>query len=102
LVERRRRGFTLFGSPRDDCAATIKTARSMGVDVKMMTGDHEGSLAKSPGRSISAGTSWLRIKSSARGPVHIGAWRIRNSWIGSLIDCLKSVTVFSGGRGKVP
>jgi len=31
----------LFDPPRDDCAATIKTARAMGVDIKMVTGDHE-------------------------------------------------------------
>ena len=30
----------LFDPPRDDSAATIKTARDMGVDVKMITGDH--------------------------------------------------------------
>ncbi|MGB0085133.1 MAG: HAD-IC family P-type ATPase [Rhodomicrobiaceae bacterium] len=31
----------LFDPPRDDCAETIKTIRSMGVDIKMVTGDHE-------------------------------------------------------------
>jgi H+-transporting ATPase len=31
----------LFDPPRDDCKATIKTARAMGVDIKMVTGDHE-------------------------------------------------------------
>ncbi len=31
----------LFDPPRDDCADTIATARSMGVDIKMVTGDHE-------------------------------------------------------------
>jgi H+-transporting ATPase len=31
----------LFDPPRDDCKETIKTARSMGVDIKMVTGDHE-------------------------------------------------------------
>ncbi|HVB15723.1 MAG TPA: HAD-IC family P-type ATPase, partial [Stellaceae bacterium] len=31
----------LFDPPRDDCAATIKAARGMGIDVKMVTGDHE-------------------------------------------------------------
>jgi H+-transporting ATPase len=30
----------LFDPPRDDSAATIKTAQEMGVDVKMITGDH--------------------------------------------------------------
>ncbi|HVB15840.1 MAG TPA: plasma-membrane proton-efflux P-type ATPase, partial [Stellaceae bacterium] len=31
----------LFDPPRDDGAATIKATRAMGVDVKMVTGDHE-------------------------------------------------------------
>ncbi len=31
----------LFDPPRDDCKETIKTIRSMGVDIKMVTGDHE-------------------------------------------------------------
>jgi H+-transporting ATPase len=31
----------LFDPPRDDCAETIETTRGMGVDVKMVTGDHE-------------------------------------------------------------
>lgn len=35
----------LFDPPRDDSAATIKTAQEMGVDVKMITGDHT-SIAK--------------------------------------------------------
>ena len=31
----------LFDPPRDDCKETIKTIRTMGVDIKMVTGDHE-------------------------------------------------------------
>jgi H+-transporting ATPase len=31
----------LFDPPRDDCAETIKSTRSMGIDIKMVTGDHE-------------------------------------------------------------
>jgi H+-transporting ATPase len=31
----------LFDPPRDDCKETIQTTRSMGVDIKMVTGDHE-------------------------------------------------------------
>ena len=30
----------LFDPPRDDSAATIKTAQDMGIDIKMITGDH--------------------------------------------------------------
>ncbi len=32
--------IALFDPPREDSAETIKTAQSMGVDVKMVTGDH--------------------------------------------------------------
>ena len=32
--------IALFDPPRQDSAETIKTAESMGVDVKMVTGDH--------------------------------------------------------------
>jgi H+-transporting ATPase len=32
--------IALYDPPRDDSAATIATARSMGLDVKMVTGDH--------------------------------------------------------------
>lgn len=31
----------LFDPPRDDCAQTIRDTRAMGVDIKMVTGDHE-------------------------------------------------------------
>jgi H+-transporting ATPase len=31
----------LFDPPRDDCAETIATIRGMGVNIKMVTGDHE-------------------------------------------------------------
>ena len=31
----------LFDPPRDDCKETIRVTRSMGVDIKMVTGDHE-------------------------------------------------------------
>jgi H+-transporting ATPase len=31
----------LFDPPREDCAETIATARAMGVEIKMITGDHE-------------------------------------------------------------
>jgi H+-transporting ATPase len=31
----------LFDPPRDDCKETIRTTREMGVDIKMVTGDHE-------------------------------------------------------------
>lgn len=44
----------LFDPPRDDCADTIATARSMGVDIKMVTGDHEA-IAKEIARQLKLG-----------------------------------------------
>ncbi len=40
----------LFDPPRDDCAQTIKAARGMGVDIKMLTGDHEAIAREISGR----------------------------------------------------
>lgn len=40
----------LFDPPRDDCAETIAVARSMGVDIKMVTGDHEAIAKEIAGR----------------------------------------------------
>ena len=40
----------LFDPPRDDCAETIKTIRTMGVDIKMVTGDHEAIAKEIAGR----------------------------------------------------
>lgn len=41
----------LFDPPRDDSAETIKTARDMGVNVKMITGDHTA-IAKQIARQV--------------------------------------------------
>ncbi len=48
--------------PRDDSAATIKTAREMGVEVKMITGDH-GAIAKETCRQVGIGSNILEAKS---------------------------------------
>ena len=40
----------LFDPPRDDSAATIAATRAMGVDVKMVTGDHEAIAAEIAGK----------------------------------------------------
>jgi H+-transporting ATPase len=42
--------------PREDSAETIKTAESMGVDVKMVTGDHIA-IAKEISREVNLGTN---------------------------------------------
>jgi H+-transporting ATPase len=44
----------LHDSPRDDSAETIKTAQEMGVDVKMVTGDH-AAVAKEVSREVGLG-----------------------------------------------
>jgi H+-transporting ATPase len=40
----------LFDPPRDDSAETIENARAMGVDIKMVTGDHEAIAREIAGR----------------------------------------------------
>jgi len=48
--------IALFDPPRDDSAETIKTAQSMGVSVKMVTGDHIA-IAKETSRQVNLGTN---------------------------------------------
>ena len=43
--------MALYDPPRDDSAETIKTAQSMGIDVKMITGDHLA-IAKEISRQV--------------------------------------------------
>jgi H+-transporting ATPase len=45
----------LYDPPREDSAETIKTAESMGVDVKMVTGDHIA-IAKEISQQVNLGT----------------------------------------------
>jgi H+-transporting ATPase len=40
----------LFDPPRDDSAETIAATRAMGVDIKMVTGDHEAIARETPGQ----------------------------------------------------
>jgi H+-transporting ATPase len=47
--------IALFDPPREDSAETIKTAQSMGVSVKMVTGDHIA-IAKETSRKVNLGT----------------------------------------------
>ena len=47
--------FGLYDPPRKDSAETIKTAESMGVDVKMVTGDHIA-IAKEVSKQVNLGT----------------------------------------------
>jgi len=47
--------------PRDDSAETIKTARELGVEVKMITGDH-GAIAKETCKQVGIGVNILEAK----------------------------------------
>jgi H+-transporting ATPase len=47
--------IALFDPPREDSAETIKTAQSMGVSVKMVTGDHIA-IAKETSRQVNLGS----------------------------------------------
>jgi H+-transporting ATPase len=48
--------IALFDPPREDSAETIKTAESMGVNVKMVTGDHIA-IAEEIARRVNMGTN---------------------------------------------
>jgi H+-transporting ATPase len=48
--------FALYDPPRDDSARTIESAGSMGLHVKMVTGDHT-SVAKEIAREVGLGTN---------------------------------------------
>jgi len=50
----------LFDPPREDSAATIKSAESMGVDVKMVTGDHVA-IAKEIASHVNLGTNIQQV-----------------------------------------
>ena len=48
----------LYDPPRDDAAATIERARRMGVDIKMVTGDHQA-IAREIAAALKLGTNIL-------------------------------------------
>jgi H+-transporting ATPase len=48
--------IALYDPPREDSADTIKTAKSMGIDVKMVTGDHIA-IAKEISHQVNLGTN---------------------------------------------
>ena len=54
--------ISLSDPPREDSRETIKTAQSMGVDVKMITGDHIA-IAKEISREVNLGTNILEASS---------------------------------------
>ncbi|MFX1250763.1 MAG: plasma-membrane proton-efflux P-type ATPase [Promethearchaeota archaeon] len=54
--------IALFDPPREDSADTITTTKSMGLNVKMVTGDH-ASIAKEIAKSVNMGTDIIPIAS---------------------------------------
>ena len=52
----------LYDPPREDSAETIKTAQSMGVDVKMVTGDH-AAIAREIAKQVNIGTNIISASS---------------------------------------
>ncbi|MFX1496728.1 MAG: plasma-membrane proton-efflux P-type ATPase [Promethearchaeota archaeon] len=56
-------GFiALYDPPRDDSAETINTAKSMGINVKMITGDHIA-IAKETAKQVNLGTNIIDASS---------------------------------------
>ncbi len=53
--------IALFDPPREDSAETIKTAQSMGIKVKMITGDHIA-IAKETAKQVNLGTDIIPAK----------------------------------------
>ncbi|MGO9646201.1 MAG: plasma-membrane proton-efflux P-type ATPase [Candidatus Bathyarchaeia archaeon] len=68
----------LYDPPRDDSAITIKTARSMGVDVKMVTGDHLA-IAKEISSQMELGTNILRAPDILNKPDNEALQAIENA-----------------------
>jgi H+-transporting ATPase len=54
--------LALSDPPREDSAETIKTAKSIGVNVKMVTGDHMA-VAKEIAKQVNLGTNIVRAES---------------------------------------
>jgi H+-transporting ATPase len=54
--------IALYDPPREDSAETIKTAQSMGVNVKMVTGDHVA-IAKEIAEQVNLGTNIMPASS---------------------------------------
>lgn len=54
--------IALHDPPREDSAETIKTAQSMGIEVKMVTGDHMA-IAKEIAKQVNLGTNIIQASS---------------------------------------
>ena len=65
----------LFDPPREDAKATIATARQMGVNVKMVTGDQVAIAGKPPGNWGWAQISSMPAASATRSITRRRSWR---------------------------
>src|SRR5208283_2033063 len=54
--------IAIYDPPREDSAQTIKTAQEMGINVKMVTGDHIA-IAKEIAKEVNLGTNILPASS---------------------------------------
>jgi H+-transporting ATPase len=61
--------IAIYDPPRDDSAQTIKTAQSMGVNVKMVTGDHSA-IAREIARRVNLGDKIMEPASFIGRPDH--------------------------------
>ena len=59
--------LAIYDPPREDSAETIKTAQKMGIDVKMVTGDHIA-IAKQIAQEVNLGTNILPASSFIEKP----------------------------------
>jgi H+-transporting ATPase len=57
--------LALYDPPRDDSAETIKTAESMGLEIKMVTGDHLA-IAREIAREVHLGTNIITAETFAK------------------------------------
>jgi H+-transporting ATPase len=58
--------FAIYDPPREDSAATVKAAQTLGVNVKMVTGDHIA-IAREIASEVGLGTDIVRAASSLDG-----------------------------------
>ena len=58
--------LSLYDPPREDTAATISSAQALGIEVKMVTGDHIA-IAKETSRLLGLHTNILQARTPARG-----------------------------------
>lgn len=68
----------LYDPPREDSASTIKTAKEMGVNVKMITGDHIA-IAKEIAKTVGLGTNIITASGFIDRPDHNAIMAVENA-----------------------